>query len=304
MEESTKPFWMKFYGRFFDKHEIKILLAMDRDYVFLYIALLLESVAHRGYIRYNERLAYSANMLSHLLNIPSQKVSESLKVLSDFDLVQVLDDGTIYLPAAPAMCGCGSDSAERMRKLRQKRKFGTTDDKVVRTCANMCEHVVTCDGSTEYRVQSTELRDKNKKNNKYYSSSSSPKPPKGADDEVGEEGIAYKSSDEFKHVSREYVASYFQRMKAQGVKFSDPNIEEEFWQHLVMSDFKKVADGMPITNANVQSSFKAWNMIRQKEIRQAESEKSEKQKIADEEQRKTDRAELMRANSFKFETDF
>lgn len=304
MEESTKPFWMKFYGRFFDKHEIKILLAMDRDYVFLYIALLLESVAHRGYIRYNERLAYSANMLSHLLNIPSQKVSESLKVLSDFDLVQILDDGTIYLPAAPAMCGCGSDSAERMRKLRQKRKLGTTDDKVVRTCANMCEQVVTCDGSTEYRVQSTELRDKNKKNNKYYSSSSSPKPPKGADDEVGEEGIAYKSSDEFKHVSREYVASYFQRMKAQGVKFSDPNIEEEFWQHLVMSDFKKVADGMPITNANVQSSFKAWNMIRQKEIRQAESEKSEKQKIADEEQRKTDRAELMRANSFKFETDF
>ena len=100
------------------------------------------------------------------------------------------------------------------------------------------------------------------------------------------------------------MASYFQRMKAQGVKFSDPNIEEEFWQHLVMSDFKKVADGMPITNANVQSSFKAWNMIRQKEIRQAESEKSEKQKIADEEQRKTDRAELMRANSFKFETDF
>ena len=304
MEESTKPFWMKFYGRFFDKHEIKILLAMDRDYVFLYIALLLESVAHRGYIRYNERLAYSANMLSHLLNIPSQKVSESLKVLSDFDLVQILDDGTIYLPAAPAMCGCGSDSAERMRKLRQKRKLGTADDKAVRTCANMCEHVVTCDGSTEYRVQSTEYRDKNKKNNKYYSSSSSPKPPKGADDEVGEEGIAYKSSDEFKHVSREYVASYFQRMKAQGVKFSDPNIEEEFWQHLVMSDFKKVADGMPITNANVQSSFKAWNMIRQKEIRQAESEKSEKQKIADEEQRKTDRAELMRANSFKFETDF
>ena len=303
MEESTKPFWMKFYGRFFDKHEIKILLAMDRDYVFLYIALLLESVAHRGYIRYNERLAYSANMLSHLLNIPSQKVSESLKVLSDFDLVQILDDGTIYLPAAPAMCGCGSDSAERMRKLRQKRKFGTTDDKVVRTCANMCEHVVTCDGSTEYRVQSTELRDKNKKNNKYYSSSSSPKPPKGADDEVGEEGIAYKSSDEFKHVSREYVASYFQRMKAQGVKFSDPNIEDEFWQYLVMSDFKK-GDGMPITKVNVHSTFNVWNRNRLKEIRQEASTLAETQITSEEAQRKKDRAELMRANSFKFETDF
>ena len=133
-------------------------------------------------------------------------------------------------------------------------------------------------------------------------SPSSPKPPQGADADE-EEGIASKGSDEFKHVDRNYVTTYFKRMRTQGVKFSNPDIEEEFWQYLVMSDFKK-GDGMPITKANVHSTFNVWNRNRQKEARQEASALAESQKVSEENKRKKDKAEVMRANSFKFETDF
>lgn len=122
--DQSKRYWLKFYDRFFDKHEIKILLDQDRDYVFFYMFLLLESVSHEGIVRYNEHRAYCANEFAHLCHIPAQKIPECIEKLKDAGLLEVMDDGTIYLPAAPAMCGCGSDSTIRMRKLRESRKNG------------------------------------------------------------------------------------------------------------------------------------------------------------------------------------
>lgn len=119
-----KRYWMKFYARFFDKHEIKILLAEDRDYVFFYIAMLLESIAHNGRVRYNEKRPYTPGMLARLVNMPVDKVEKSIEALKDADLLEVLDDGTIFLRAAPDMCGCTDYSSARTKRWRvAKRKL-------------------------------------------------------------------------------------------------------------------------------------------------------------------------------------
>lgn len=119
-EQQLKRYWMRFYARFFDKHEIKILLAEDRDYVFFYIAMLLESVAHEGRVRYTEERPYTPKMLSLLLNMPKAKVEKSIETLKEVGLLEVLDDGTMFLPAAPAMCGYKvlDASKERTTKWR------------------------------------------------------------------------------------------------------------------------------------------------------------------------------------------
>lgn len=119
-DQQLKRYWMRFYARFFDKHEIKILLAEDRDYVFFYIAMLLESVAHEGRVRYTDERPYTPKMLALLLNMPKAKVEKSIATLKEVGLLEVLDDGTMFLPAAPAMCGYKAldVSKERTTKWR------------------------------------------------------------------------------------------------------------------------------------------------------------------------------------------
>jgi predicted phage replisome organizer len=131
-----KRYWMKFYARFFDKHEIKILLAEDRDYVFFYIAMLLESIAHNGRVRYNEKRPYTPVMLSRLVNMPVEKVEKSIDALKDADLLEVLDDGTIFLRAAPDMCGCTDYSSDRTRRWREAKRKVIDEEKQVNEVKN------------------------------------------------------------------------------------------------------------------------------------------------------------------------
>lgn len=128
-DTDRKRYWMKFYARFFDKHEIKILLAEDRDYVFFYVAMLLESIAHDGRVRFNENKPYTPLMLARLLNMPPEKVEKSIAALKDSDLLEVLDDGTIFLPAAPNMCGCTDYSSARTKAWREKKSKEDTTGK-------------------------------------------------------------------------------------------------------------------------------------------------------------------------------
>lgn len=134
-------------------------------------------------------------------------------------------------------------------------------------------------------------------------SSSSPLPP--VDDEE-EEGIRSKGSDEFKHVSRDDIKIYFARMRQNGGKNLTDDIEDEFWQYLVMADFKK-GDGYPITKANVHSTFNVWMSTRRKaenEIREKkETEAKKAAEVESEAERKRKRAELLRANTLKYEID-
>lgn len=90
--------------------------------VFFYLALMLESITTLGHLRYSESVPYSNEMLSAMTGSDIRTVNKAMSVFQQLGLITILEDLTIFIPAVPTMTGRESESAERVRKYRERKK--------------------------------------------------------------------------------------------------------------------------------------------------------------------------------------
>ena len=127
-------YWLKLPRDFFKRHDIKFIktLPNGREIAFFYIELLAESVDHEGELRFSPGLPYSEAMLAALTDTPLEIVTEAMKVLKDFELVKISEDGTIVLEKVKTMIGFETKWAEKKRAWRDQqrrlRDFEETDE--------------------------------------------------------------------------------------------------------------------------------------------------------------------------------
>lgn len=158
---AKKYYWLKLHKDFFKRHEIRIIESMDngKDYILFYLKLLLESVSHEGMLRFSELIPYNEQMLSSITNTNVDVVRSAMKIFQDLNMIEVLDDETIFMAEVQEMIGsCTSDEGYRENhRLRQQRyrerqkQLGVTQGDVT----------VTQNGDVEIRDKSIEIRDKN-----------------------------------------------------------------------------------------------------------------------------------------------
>ena len=119
-----KYYWIKLKRDFFKRHDIKIVEAMPngKDYILFYLKLLLESVDHEGELRFNDTIPYNESMLSVITNTNVDIVKAAMAVFIELNMIEMLEDGTIYMTETEKMMGGESASAPRMRKARQAQK--------------------------------------------------------------------------------------------------------------------------------------------------------------------------------------
>ena len=121
MPDNKRYYWLKLKRDFFKRHDIQIIEAMPngKDYVLFYLKLLVESVDHDGSLRFSDTIPYNEQMLSTITNTNIDTVRTAMKILEELQLIEVLDDQTIYMEETQKMVGSECWSAQRMRKLRQ-----------------------------------------------------------------------------------------------------------------------------------------------------------------------------------------
>ena len=119
-----KFYWLKLKRDFFKRHDIQIIESMPngKDYVLFYLKLLVESIDHEGELRFSETIPYNAEMLATITNTNIDIVRTAMKVFTEFGMIDVLEDKTIYMAEVQKLIGSAADNDAANRKRRQRER--------------------------------------------------------------------------------------------------------------------------------------------------------------------------------------
>ena len=118
-----KYYWLKLKRDFFKRHDMQIIEAMPngKDYVLFYLKLLVESVDHDGELRFSDTIPYNEQMLATITNTNIDVVRSAMKIFTELNMIEVMDNQTIFMIEVQKMVGCETSVAERMRKCRERK---------------------------------------------------------------------------------------------------------------------------------------------------------------------------------------
>ena len=162
-------YWLKLKKDFFKRHDMIILRSMENGltYEAIFIHLMAESIDHEAKLRYSDRKPYTALTLSAICDVSQEIMKEALKVFEDLELIEILEDGTIFIPLASENIGSATDNANanrqrryRERQAEQARNNADDTDNVTECNGKRYGNVTKRNESIEYRDKSLEIRDK------------------------------------------------------------------------------------------------------------------------------------------------
>ena len=134
VNDTSKYYWLKLERGFFKRHDITIIenyggYPDGQLMVNLYMRLLAESIDHNGNLRFSAEKPYNNLMLSAITGIDIKVVEKGMECFKEFELIKVLNDGTIFMTKVEKMLGVGS-STERVRAYRERQKEVQKNDVV------------------------------------------------------------------------------------------------------------------------------------------------------------------------------
>lgn len=146
--DSKRFYWLKLKKDFFQQHQIKVLKSLPngRLYALIYLELMAESTSHEGELRYSKLLPYDIITLSAVIDEDKDNVEKAIDTLEKLELVEILDDGTVYMNQVARLIG--SETGQTIRKRQAKLGGGKSYLK----------------NTQENRAKSLEKRVKNKEN--------------------------------------------------------------------------------------------------------------------------------------------
>jgi len=118
---AKKYYWLKFKDDFFEEEDMKLIEAMPcgKDYIIFLLKLQLKSIRTEGLLKYKGIIPYSIDMLSTITNTDSKIVKQAIDLFSDLKLLEIWEDGTIYMNSIQQLIGTETESASRVRKHRE-----------------------------------------------------------------------------------------------------------------------------------------------------------------------------------------
>ena len=133
----SKYYWLKLKKDFFKRHDIRIVesMANGKDYILFYLKLLCESVDHDGNLRFSERIPYNADMLGTITNTNVDIVRNAIDVFTELGMMDMLDDGTLYMTEVSKMLGSASNNPNAIRQARHREKVSVTKSNALVTPA-------------------------------------------------------------------------------------------------------------------------------------------------------------------------
>lgn len=122
MSDIKKYYYLKLKENFYDTDEIKILEGMPNGYKYsnILLKLYLRSLKNNGALRLNEYIPYNAEMIATLTGHDVDTVRVALDIFKKLKLVEVLEDGTMYMLQIQNFIGESSTEADRKRIYRAK----------------------------------------------------------------------------------------------------------------------------------------------------------------------------------------
>lgn len=113
---------MRLKENFFDDDVIKLIEAMPDGYLYsnILLKLYLKSLKLNGKLMFNERIPYNPTALATITGHQVGTIEKALKTFKDLDLIEILDNGAIYMLDIQNLIGRSSTEADRKKEYRAR----------------------------------------------------------------------------------------------------------------------------------------------------------------------------------------
>lgn len=128
MSDNKKYYYLRLKDNFFDSDELKILESMKDGYLYsnILLKLYLRSLKNDGKLVVNERIPYNSEMLASVTSHQVGTIKQALSMFKELGLIEVLENGAIYMLDIQNFIGKGSTEADRQRlydrRISEERK--------------------------------------------------------------------------------------------------------------------------------------------------------------------------------------
>ncbi len=120
MSDNIKYYYLKLKDNFFDTDEMIILENMQDGYLYsnILLKLYLRSLKYSGKLMFNDRIPYNSAILSQVTRHNVGVIEKAIDIFTDLGLIEVLDNGAIYMTEIQNFIGKSSTEADRKRNYR------------------------------------------------------------------------------------------------------------------------------------------------------------------------------------------
>ncbi|MCI8890686.1 MAG: hypothetical protein HFH34_04935 [Eubacterium sp.] len=124
MADNRKYYYLKLKEGFFESDEIRILESMKDGYIYsnILLKLYLKSLRNEGRLMYRNVIPFTPEILATLVGHQVGTVEKALETFKSLDLIEILDNGAIYMMDIQNFIGKSSTEADRQREYYNKIK--------------------------------------------------------------------------------------------------------------------------------------------------------------------------------------
>lgn len=124
MADNKKYYYLKLKDNFFDSDATIVLESMPDGYLYsnILLKLYLRSLKNDGKLMFNDRIPYNPTILAQVTRHNVGVVEKALNIFRELDLIEIMDNGAIYMLDIQNFIGESSTEADRIRKYRNKIK--------------------------------------------------------------------------------------------------------------------------------------------------------------------------------------
>ena len=122
MADNHKYYYLKLKDNFFDSEELIILESQENGYIYsnILLKLYLKSLKNDGRLLFNNKIPYNPNLIAKVIRHNSNDVEKALKIFEALGLIEILQNGTIYMSDIQSYIGKSSTEADRKRIEMEK----------------------------------------------------------------------------------------------------------------------------------------------------------------------------------------
>ncbi|HFU3963978.1 TPA: phage replisome organizer N-terminal domain-containing protein [Streptococcus suis] len=117
MADNRKYYYLKLKEDFFESDEAVVLESMPDGYIYsnILLKLYLRSLKNDGVLMFNNLIPYNSQMLATITRHQVGTVEKAVKIFKDLQLIEILDNGAIYMTNIKNFVGKSSKDADRKR---------------------------------------------------------------------------------------------------------------------------------------------------------------------------------------------
>lgn len=122
MSDNKKYYYLKLKDNFFDTDEMIVLESMPDGYKYsnILLKLYLRSLKNEGKLMFNDRIPYNSTILAQVTRHSVGDVEKAITIFTELNLIEVLDNGAIYITDIQNFIGTSSSEADRKREYRNR----------------------------------------------------------------------------------------------------------------------------------------------------------------------------------------